>query len=70
MQFWLRYTPLMHRLGVLTLLATATLIAQSPTATITGIARDAQGAVIPGVQLTATSIATQQKVDSLEESVG
>ena len=52
----------MHRLGVLTLLATATLIAQSPTATITGIARDAQGAVIPGVQLTATSIATQQKV--------
>ena len=52
----------MHRLGVLTLLAAATLIAQSPTATITGIARDAQGAVIPGVQLTATSIATQQKV--------
>jgi hypothetical protein len=35
--------------------------AQSPTATITGIVRDPQGAVIPGVQVTATAAATQQK---------
>jgi hypothetical protein len=56
------YNAVMLRLGVSTLLASLFLAAQSPTATITGIARDPQGAAIPGVQLTATSIATQQKV--------
>jgi hypothetical protein len=49
-------------LGVLSLLFIATLTAQSPTATITGIVRDSQSAAIPGVQVTATSVATQQKV--------
>ncbi|MBL8236286.1 MAG: TonB-dependent receptor [Bryobacterales bacterium] len=47
---------------VLVALAALPLLAQSPTATITGIVRDAQGAAIPGVQVTSTSIATQQKV--------
>ena len=36
--------------------------AQSPTATITGIVRDPQGANIPGVEVTATTVATKQKV--------
>jgi hypothetical protein len=35
--------------------------AQSPTAAITGIVRDSQGAIIPGVEVTATNLATQQK---------
>lgn len=51
----------MLRLGVLTLIASIGLAAQSPTATITGIVRDPQGSAVPGVQVTATSIATQQK---------
>src|SRR6188768_3037201 len=36
-------------------------LAQSPTATITGIVRDAQGAAIPGVGVAATNLGTQQK---------
>ncbi|MFN0106553.1 MAG: carboxypeptidase regulatory-like domain-containing protein [Bryobacteraceae bacterium] len=51
----------MLRFGVLLPFAVSALFAQSPTATITGIVRDPQGAAIPDVQLTATSIATQQK---------
>src|SRR6266545_1246667 len=38
-----------------------TLPGQSPTATVTGIVRDSQGSAIPGVQVTATNIATQAK---------
>src|SRR5687768_2006372 len=36
-------------------------LAQSPTATITGIVRDPQGAAIPGVGVAATNLGTQQK---------
>jgi hypothetical protein len=43
-------------------LTIASLRAQSPTATITGIVRDSQGAVIPGVLLSATSESTRQKI--------
>ena len=57
-----RYANRMIRLQVLTLLMAAIAAAQSPTATITGIVRDAQGSAIPGVQLNATSLATRQKV--------
>ena len=39
----------------------AALLAQSPTATVTGIVRDAQGSAIPGVVVTATNTATQNK---------
>ena len=52
----------MSRIGVLFLLAVGASLAQSPTATITGIVRDPQGAAVPGVQITSTSAATQQKV--------
>jgi hypothetical protein len=46
----------------LCIVATALIaLGQSPTATVTGIVRDPQGAVIPGVDVTATSSATQQK---------
>ncbi len=38
------------------------LLCQSPTANITGIVRDAQGANVPGVQVTATSASTKQKI--------
>jgi len=47
--------------GVWILLSSSLLLAQSPTATITGIVRDPQASVIPGVVVTATSLATQQK---------
>ena len=50
---------MLRLLGLLTCATGA--FAQSPTATITGIVRDPQGAVIPGVQVTAISTATQQK---------
>ncbi len=36
-------------------------LAQSPTATITGIVRDPQGAVIPGVEVVATGVETRRK---------
>ncbi|MCI0620652.1 MAG: carboxypeptidase regulatory-like domain-containing protein [Acidobacteria bacterium] len=51
----------MVRLGVFIIFTTFVALGQSPTATITGIVRDSQGAVIPGVQVTGTSVATQQK---------
>jgi hypothetical protein len=43
---------------------------QSPTATITGIVRDAQGAVVPGVRVTATSNATQVKTTATTNEEG
>jgi len=52
----------MFRLGCFLIFLASALSAQSPTATITGIVRDPQGSAIPGVQVTATSLATQQKV--------
>ncbi|MGH9962816.1 MAG: carboxypeptidase-like regulatory domain-containing protein, partial [Pyrinomonadaceae bacterium] len=51
----------MVRVGVFIILTTFVALGQSPTATITGIVRDSQGALIPGAQVTATSVATQQK---------
>jgi hypothetical protein len=49
------------RLCLLWFAAISVAIAQSPTATITGIVRDPQGANIPGVEVAATNVATQQK---------
>ncbi|MBL8229587.1 MAG: TonB-dependent receptor [Bryobacterales bacterium] len=43
---------------------------QSPTATITGIVRDAQGAVVPGVTVTAISNATQVKTTATTNDEG
>lgn len=44
--------------------------AQSPTATITGIVRDGQGAVVPGVTVTATRSATQVKTTAVSNEEG
>lgn len=44
--------------------------AQSPTATITGIVSDPQGAVIPGVAVTATNVSTGQKTTSTSNETG
>jgi hypothetical protein len=51
----------LSRLSFFCLAAAFAGLAQSPTATITGIVRDTQGAVIPGVAVVATNLATQQK---------
>ena len=48
------------RIAVIAVLPAA--LAQSPTATITGIVRDPQGATIPGVEVAATAVATKQKI--------
>ncbi len=49
------------RIGIAVFATISLALAQSPTATITGIVRDPQGAVIPGVEVAATSVATRQK---------
>jgi hypothetical protein len=51
----------MIRSGALLLAGVCLVFGQSPTATITGIVRDPQGSIVPGVQVEATSVATQQK---------
>ena len=48
------------RIAVIAVLPAA--LAQSPTATITGIVSDPQGATIPGVEVAATAVATKQKI--------
>ncbi len=45
-------------------------LAQSPTATITGIVRDPQGAAMPGVDVTASNTATGQKTAASTNSGG
>lgn len=60
----------MSRSGFTLILAALPLLSQSPTATITGIVRDSQGAIIPNVQVTATSAATRQKTSSATNENG
>ena len=60
----------MIRPGVLSIAIASIAFAQSPTATITGIVRDPQGSIIPGVQVDATNIATKQKTVSTTNETG
>jgi outer membrane receptor protein involved in Fe transport len=60
----------MFRFGVLAIAGLLPLLAQSPTATITGIVRDTQASLIPGVAVTATNLSTQQKTVSTTNDEG
>lgn len=51
----------MIRIIILIVSIAATLLAQSPQASISGVVSDPQGAVIPGVDVTATEVATGAK---------
>jgi hypothetical protein len=50
--------------------ASATIFAQLPTATILGVAKDSSGAVVPGVNLTARNVDTGQSRTATTESDG
>ncbi len=50
--------------------ASATLFAQLPTATILGVVKDSSGAVVPGVNLTARNVDTNQSRAVTTESDG
>jgi len=56
--------------SVLTVLAMVPLAAQSPTASVIGRVLDPSGAVIPGVAIRVTNVATNQSRDSASNSAG
>src|SRR5438552_15908510 len=52
------------------LLLAATAHAQTPTGTILGSVKDAQGAVVPGATVTATNLGTQFSRNTVTDSAG
>ena len=60
-----------HRLMIVfILLAAATAHAQTPTGTILGSVKDAQGAVVPGATVTATNLGTKFSRETVTDGAG
>ena len=56
--------------ALVAMLITTSALAQTPTGTILGGVRDAQGAVVPGATVTATNVGTQYSRSAVTDAAG
>ena len=65
-----RFIGLVGAAAVLWMLASTPALAQSFTASLIGDARDASGAAIPNVSITATNVSTNLKIEARSDATG